>query len=47
MGTDAAKFTLSNAGVLSFTEAPDREMPGDANRDNVYEVDGARLMKAR
>ncbi|MYA49220.1 MAG: cadherin repeat domain-containing protein [Chloroflexi bacterium] len=38
MGSDAARFTLSAAGVLSFVKAPDREMPGDANGDNVYEV---------
>ncbi len=41
MGADAARFTLSssaNGSVLSFRTAPDYEMPGDANRDNVYEV---------
>ena len=38
MGPDAGKFSLSNAGVLSFAAAPDREIPTDANRDNVYEV---------
>ena len=38
MGPDAARFSLSNAGVLSFAMAPDREMPTDANRDNVYQV---------
>ena len=38
MGPDAARFSLSDAGVLSFVKAPDREMPEDANRDNVYEV---------
>ena len=38
MGPDAARFSLSNAGVLSFAKKPDREMPADANGDNVYEV---------
>ena len=38
MGTDGAKFSLSSAGVLSFKEKPDYEMPADANEDNVYEV---------
>ena len=38
MGPDVGKFSLSNTGVLSFVKAPDREMPGDANKDNVYEL---------
>ena len=38
MGTDRAMFSLSSAGVLSFKDKPNYEMPGDANRDNVYEV---------
>ena len=38
MGADAGKFSLSDAGVLSFMDAPDREMPGDANGDNMYEL---------
>ena len=38
MGPDAAMFSLSGGGVLSFKDAPDREMPGDANGDNMYEV---------
>ena len=40
MGSDAAKFQLSATRVLSFKEdqEPDYEMPGDADRDNVYEV---------
>ena len=37
-GADAALFTLSNTGGLTFTTAPDYETPGDADRDNVYEV---------
>ncbi len=38
MGTDAGKFRLGAGGILSFKEKPDYEMPGDANKDNVYEV---------
>ena len=37
-GADAASFTLSQAGVLAFTAAPDYETPDDADADNVYEV---------
>ena len=37
-GTDGAKFTITDAGVLTFKAAPDFEMPGDANGDNVYEI---------
>ena len=41
MGPDAARFTLS-AGTggsdLSFVKAPNYEMPGDADGDNMYEV---------
>ena len=36
-GPDGGKFTLT-AGVLTFTEAPDFEKPGDANKDNTYEI---------
>ena len=50
MGDDAALFELADdtlvtgatannvSQVLSFMEMPDFEMPGDRNRDNVYEV---------
>ena len=46
MGDDASSFELADDGdgtnavmqVLSFMEKPDYEMPGDRNRDNVYEV---------
>ena len=38
MGADAAKFSLSSDGELSFNQKPDYENPTDANRDNVYEV---------
>ena len=37
-GRDSDKFELSAAGVLTFESAPDFETPGDANRDNEYEV---------
>lgn len=37
-GTDAARFTISTGGVLSFVAAPDFEAPSDANGDNVYLV---------
>ena len=36
-GADASLFALSN-GVLTFNDSPDYEMPGDANKDNTYEV---------
>lgn len=36
-GADASAFTLSG-GSLSFVEAPNYDLPGDANGDNVYEV---------
>ena len=39
VGADRGKFAISTpGGVLTFKEAPDFEMPGDANGDNVYEV---------
>ena len=38
MGPDAAKFTLSSGGVLSFEAEPDYEESTDADSDNVYMV---------
>ena len=46
MGDDAGSFELADdvdtgnavSQVLAFKEKPDFEMPGDRNRDNVYEV---------
>ena len=39
-GTDAALFTIDpNTGVVSFLVAPDFEMPGDDDGDNVYNID--------
>ena len=35
-GTDAGVFGISGAGVLTFNESPDYEMPADA--DNIYMV---------
>ncbi len=37
-GTDAGDFEISTEGVLTFKEAPNYEMPADANGDNVYMV---------
>ncbi len=38
-GADSGAFTLSPTGVLSFNTAPNFEVAGDANGDNVYEVE--------
>ncbi|WP_447764832.1 PQQ-dependent sugar dehydrogenase [Sphingopyxis panaciterrae] len=37
-GADAALFSISAAGALQFKAAPDYDLPGDANGDNVYAV---------
>ncbi|MEM7473566.1 MAG: DUF4347 domain-containing protein [Planctomycetota bacterium] len=38
-GTDASLFTIgATSGTLSFLNAPDFEVAGDSNTDNVYEV---------
>ncbi len=37
-GTDRNDFDISSAGVLTFAEIPDFEMPDDANGDNEYLV---------
>jgi VCBS repeat-containing protein len=37
-GADAARFTISAAGVLSLINLPDFEAPADQNGDNIYEV---------
>ena len=38
-GTDAGLFTINaTTGEVRFTDAPDFEIPGDANRDNDYEI---------
>lgn len=37
-GADAARFSISSAGLLSFLTAPSFETPEDADGDNVYVV---------
>ena len=37
-GTDAGDFDISGAGILTFKETPNYEMPADSNGDNVYMV---------
>ena len=37
-GADASLFELSQGGVLTFNDSPNYEMPGDADKDNTYEV---------
>ena len=38
-GTDAALFTIDpTTGAVSFIAPPDAENPGDADRDNVYDI---------
>ena len=37
-GADAARFAITGAGALSFSAAPDFDLPGDADGDNVYAV---------
>ena len=38
-GIDRQLFSITTGGALSFITAPDFEVPTDANRDNVYQVD--------
>ena len=37
-GDDAADFSISNTGELTFQSSPDFESPADDDADNVYEV---------
>lgn len=37
-GADAARFTITPAGALSFVVAPDFEAPADSGANNVYDV---------
>ncbi|NIJ39028.1 hypothetical protein FHR22_003762 [Sphingopyxis panaciterrae] len=37
-GSDAALFSITTAGALRFNAAPDYDLPGDADGDNVYNV---------
>lgn len=38
-GTDAALFQIDVDGVITFLTAPDYEAPGDADQDNVYDIE--------
>ena len=38
-GADQNRFTISSKGVLALSFTPDFEVPGDADLDNVYEVE--------
>lgn len=37
-GADAARFTITGAGALSFSAAPNFDLPADSDGDNVYQV---------
>ena len=37
-GADAARFTITAAGALTFLAPPNFELPADADADNVYQV---------
>lgn len=37
-GADAARFSITAGGALSFASAPDFEAPADAGADNIYDV---------
>jgi glucose/arabinose dehydrogenase len=37
-GPDAAQFTITAAGALSFVTPPDNEYPADTDKNNVYHV---------
>lgn len=37
-GADAGKFALSGTGALTFAAAPNFDLPGDADGNNVYDV---------
>ena len=37
-GDDSGDFSVSSAGVLSFSTSPDYESPADSDTDNVYQV---------
>ncbi len=38
-GTDSAKFSMTNAGVLTFIVAPDFEIPTDSDANNIYNLE--------
>ena len=37
-GVDSARFSITNAGVLTFRSAPDYEAPADSGGNNVYNL---------
>jgi len=37
-GADASKFTISSSGVLSFSSAPDYEIPSDSGLNNIFNL---------
>ena len=37
-GTDAARFSISSSGALTFKSAPDYEKPNDGDKKNDYEI---------
>lgn len=37
-GTDASKLAITATGALTFTAAPDFDLPGDADGNNIYNV---------
>lgn len=37
-GVDASKFTISSSGVLSFSSAPDYEIPSDSGSNNIFNL---------
>lgn len=37
-GADSARFLISTLGALSFAAAPDFDLPGDADGDNIYQL---------
>ena len=37
-GTDSSLFAISTAGVVTFSTAPDFEIPSDADSDNIYNL---------
>lgn len=37
-GTDADRFTIASNGEISFVSAPNYDLPGDADADNIYRI---------
>ncbi|MDC0166244.1 hypothetical protein OAI73_01300, partial [Gammaproteobacteria bacterium] len=37
-GTDSSLFAISSSGVVTFSTAPDFEIPSDADSDNIYNL---------